>query len=222
MDVMTSTTQRQTGFPASQFKQGVLRRPQARRAGPRIVALVLLVTVIGAVTWAVDDWLTPSTVADVGDSITALSRPALVSSLQQAGYRPLVEGMTGTKIGQAQGLITELAQQRPSDWIIELGTNDSGAGNAAWAAPFAAEWHQVASSHCVIYVTVSPRSGPVASQIDSTIASLARAHSNVHSLDWGRLEYTQPGWVEPDGIHPTSEGEQELASVEVQALHSDC
>jgi lysophospholipase L1-like esterase len=52
--------------------------------------------------------------------------------------------------------------------------------------------------------------------------NLAAAHRNVHVLDWGSLEYSNPGWVTFDGIHPTAQGELALASLEAQELRDDC
>ena len=114
--------------------------------------------------------------------------------------------------------IDQLAQQHPNDWIIELGTNDAGRNNPSWELPFLDIWHQVRSSGCVIYLSVSQRAGPIATQINASLDGLARAHANVHILDWGNLEYLNPAWLEPDMIHPTPAGQTELAALETQEL----
>jgi lysophospholipase L1-like esterase len=164
----------------------------------------------------------PATVIIVGDSISALSRPAITSTLQRAGYQPNVNAVPGAKLGQAQALVSHLSAHQPAAWIMELGTNDASAANRAWAFPFEAEWQAVSKARCVIYVTVSPRPGPVAAEINAAMAKLARSHRNVHVLPWGTLEYGNPGWVEPDTIHPTPAGQEELASLELSMLHSAC
>jgi lysophospholipase L1-like esterase len=161
-------------------------------------------------------------VAVVGDSITALSRTDVSAVLTQAGFQPVVEATPGVKMAQAAATIDQLSQQSPTDWIIELGTNDAGGNNRLWSEAFLAEWQRVESSDCVIYVSVSPRAGAIATQIDTAFAGLAAKHANVHVLDWGRLEYDHPGWVEPDTIHPTPAGQAELAGLEAQALQHDC
>jgi lysophospholipase L1-like esterase len=74
----------------------------------------------------------------------------------------------------------------------------------------------------VIYVSVSPRAGPIADQIDESLAGLAQDHTNVHVLDWGHLSSGNPAWLEPDNIHPTPAGQAELAALESQALHQYC
>jgi hypothetical protein len=162
------------------------------------------------------------TVAVVGDSITALSRQSIATSLGRAGYEPSIEAVIGIEAEQAVPLVDQLAEQKPNDWIIELGTNDAGRDNPLWASPLLAEWQQVRSSGCVIYLSVSPHAGPIAAQINASLAELARAHANVHILDWGSLEYENPAWIEPDMIHPTTTGQVELATLEAQMLRHYC
>jgi len=119
-------------------------------------------------------------------------------------------------------VVDQLVEQKPNDWIIELGTNDAGRDNPLWALPFLADWQQVRSSGCVIYLSVSPRAGQIAAQINVSLAGLARAHANVHILDWGSLEYGNPTWIEPDMIHPTPAGQAELAALEARVLRRYC
>jgi hypothetical protein len=188
-----------------------------------VVALLLALVLAGVGVWIVLDVISgPPAVAVVGDSITALSRASIADALAQAGYAPTIEATPGVKMSQASAAIDQLAQQGPSDWIIELGTNDAGGNNRLWSEAFLTEWQKIESSDCVIYVSVSPQAGQIAAQIDSSLAGLAANHSNVHVLDWGHLEYDHPGWVEPDTIHPTPAGQVELANLEAQALQHDC
>jgi hypothetical protein len=162
------------------------------------------------------------TVALVGDSITALSRQSIATSLAEAGYQSSIEAVNGIELVSAVPWVDQLAEQKPNDWIIELGTNDAGRNNPLWALPFLDDWQQVRSSGCVIYLSVSLRAGPIAAQINASLAQLARAHANVHILDWGRLEYANRTWIEPDMIHPTPTGQAELAALEAQMLRRYC
>ncbi len=158
----------------------------------------------------------------VGDSITWLSQTAISDALSKAGYTPTISATPGVRIDQSQANVARLAQTQPWAWIIELGTNDAGANNTMWMAPFEAVWNSVSPAGCVIYVTVSPRAGPIAIEINAAIENLARSHSNVHVLDWGRLEYSTPGLVKPDTIHPTPRGQVALANLEAQELKRSC
>ena len=197
-------------------------RPHRRRSGRVALVAVLVVALAGLTGWLWEDLTSSATVYVVGDSITALSRASIASSLTNAGYQPTVSATPGVKIGQALADVTNLAQNQPWAWIIELGTDDAGARNVGWPQPFLAEWNAVSPAACVVYVTVSPYSGAVGRQIDTSIEKLAHAHSNVHILDWGNIEYTHPGWVSPDGIHPTPAGQVALAGLEVGALRNAC
>jgi lysophospholipase L1-like esterase len=187
------------------------------------VVLVAFALILGVGIWlAVDELSGSPTVAVVGDSITALSAPSIETSLTQSGYQPTIEAVPGIKMAQAEQTIDRLAQQGPNDWIIELGTNDAGAHDGLWPEAFLSQWQQIRNSQCVIYVSVSPRAGPIADQIDESLTGLARTHSNVHVLDWGHLSYGNPAWLEPDTIHPTPAGQAELAALETQALRRYC
>ena len=82
------------------------------------------------------------TVAVVGDSITALSRESIATSLAQAGYQPSIEAANSIELVKAVPLVDQLAEQKPNDWIIELGTNDAGRDNPLWALPILADWQR--------------------------------------------------------------------------------
>jgi hypothetical protein len=183
---------------------------------------VLLAAASVLTWWIVDELSPPPQVDVVGDSITALSRPAIAASLESNGFDPVIDGVSGIRMGQAVPTVIQLARDRPFGWIIELGTNDAGGGNSAWTLPFLSVWRAVSPARCIVYVTVSPRGGPIAAGIDAAIRSLARSHPNVHVLDWGNHEYAHPGWVEPDGIHPTPSGQAVLAAEEAATLQKYC
>jgi hypothetical protein len=176
----------------------------------------------GLAAWLWEDVTSRPTVYVVGDSISALSRTAISTALQDSGYQPTVDAISGAKIGQQENGVATLARQQPWAWVIELGTDDAGAQNIAWPQPFLTEWKEISSAACVVYVTVSPRSGPLAGQINSSIYSLAKSHSNVRIIDWGRIEYENPAWVTFDHIHPTKQGQAELAGLEMQELAHGC
>jgi hypothetical protein len=196
--------------------------PRVRRRRVVLVVGCVIVAVAGLTAWLWEDLSPNPAVYVVGDSITYLSEPSLSADLSNAGYQPTISATPGVKIGQSQAKISALAQNQPWAWIIELGTNDAGAQDSVWPQQFLAEWSLVSSATCVIYVTVSPRAGPVAQQIDGSMQQLAEAHSNVHLLDWGTIEYQNPSWVSADGVHPTAAGQAALAALETQELRHAC
>lgn len=187
-----------------------------------LVAACGVLAVAGLTAWVWEDLTSNQSVYVVGDSITYLSEAPISADLSNAGYQTTISATPGVKIGQSQAEITALAQNQPYAWIIELGTNDAGAQDTVWPQQFLAEWSAVSRASCVLYVTVSPRAGPVAQQIDASIRNLAKTHANVHVLDWGNIEYQNPSWASGDGIHPTPAGQAALAALEVQRLKQDC
>jgi hypothetical protein len=166
-------------------------------------------------------------VAVVGDSITHLSAPAISAALG-SDYAVQLHGINGATIAQQTPTLLAADQdpQGPAaDIVYELGTND--AVNPSWQADFANSLTAMAASHCVVFVAVSPilgMRGPAAAGIDLEERTLADVYpTHYHVLDWGTIEYRQPGWVSTlDAIHPTRVGSVELASLEKQALASDC
>ena len=162
------------------------------------------------------------TVDVVGDSITYLSKSSIQETLSSNGYSPTIKAVPGAKIVQSLATIDALAVHPPSDWIIELGTDDAGASNTGWSLPFLAAWKAVSPSDCVIFVTISKLAGPIASDINSAIKQLVKTNHNAHELDWSSIEYLHPGWVHSDNIHPTKAGQAQLAKDELHALQSDC
>ena len=195
---------------------------RARRRRVLLFGACAAVVLVGLAAWLWEDVTASPTVYVVGDSITYLSEASISSDFAHAGYQPTISATPGVKIGQSQAEITTLAQNQPWAWVMELGTNDAGANDTVWPEQFLAEWSAISPASCVVYVSVSPRAGAVAQQIDGAIEKLSVMHSNVHVLDWGNIEYQNPAWLTPDGIHPTPAGQAALAGLETQELHRFC
>lgn len=208
--------------PAFEARGTQAARPRVRRSRWIVIVSSAVIALAGLTVWLWEDLTARPAVYVVGDSITALSEASISGSLTGAGYQATISATPGAKIGQALTNMTTLARNQPWAWVIELGTDDAGANDSSWPQSFLAEWHAISPATCVVYLTVSPRSGRVASQINSSIENLAQAHANVHVLDWGRIEYTNPNWVSPDGIHPTPNGQAALAGLEADELRRVC
>jgi hypothetical protein len=158
----------------------------------------------------------------VGDSITSMSESEIAAALKH-GYRLSFRGIGGTSLAPWQPVIARIvARQPPQDWIIELGTNDARFGDTAWLTYLAQEVSSLAGERCVVMVTVNPRINEAARDMDAIIDGVVAGVPNFHSLDWGNAEWSNPEWLQSDGIHPTPEGSLQLASMEEQALQSDC
>jgi biotin carboxyl carrier protein len=54
--------------------------------------------------------------------------------------------------------------------------------------------------------------------VDSQTATLKRPRIAVHVVDWNVQSAAHPGWMGPDGIHPTGAGSQAIATLISQAI----
>jgi len=159
----------------------------------------------------------------VGDSISFMTAPAVDEALRGTAWRDVdVHGVPGIRMaGQLPYIESQLA--KPTNWVIELGTNDALGNNPNWAGDFANEVNALAAERCVVLVTVgiTPPLEPMADQINASIYSAATTHEDFHVLD-SSVIYTNPALIGADQVHPTSAGEQELALLIKDAVRSDC
>ena len=161
-------------------------------------------------------------VAIVGDSITVLVASDLAHVLH--GYQLIFDAKSSTTMAEHLQNIEQIASDgQPRDWVIELGTNDAfpTRANPHWASDFANEVGALQTQRCVVFLTVNPRFGSVATGLNGAIASAVATHANFHSLDWGDIEFRKPEWLASDGIHPSKSGIVELTKLEHKAIH-DC
>jgi lysophospholipase L1-like esterase len=159
-------------------------------------------------------------VAVVGDSITALARSDVIRDLHQDNL--YLDAIGGTTMAEHLSKIEEVAGDGQQwDWVVELGSNDAlpEPSNPNWASDFAHEVAALQNQRCVVFVTVNPRFGAIATGIDQAIATAVTSHPNFHTLDWGDIEFRKAGWLRPDGIHPTTAGAAELAKLMRQSIH---
>jgi hypothetical protein len=158
-------------------------------------------------------------VAIIGDSITVLLETDLFRVLHH--YDLTIDAVKGSTMAYHLPRIEQLTGDgQPRDWVIELGTNDAyhENPNPNWASDFANEVAALQTQRCVVFLTVNPRLGSVASGLNDAIASAVASHPNFHAVDWGDIEFRNPRWLQSDGIHPTKAGALELTKLDHQAI----
>ena len=177
------------------------------------------------------DQSTPRT-AVVGDSIIFISQPAIDAMLRpRAAY--MISGQVGWTIAQQQAaIITDLdnPEGSPSDWIVNLGTNDAIQHNTAWRTAYDAMVADLADQPCVVLTTVSSEADrlghdTIALQVNAAEEATAATHPNFHVVDWNRLVHEGDHfdrWLVPDHIHPNHTGQRPLAAMYGQALDRSC
>jgi hypothetical protein len=158
------------------------------------------------------------TVVVVGDSLTAQSETQIGYVLTADGWRPVVDGRSGSSITNRNVVfdwpsrMNELAAAHPAVVVIELGTNDCGncgddidAGIDRILAPL----HDVRR---VIWLTAQD----VEFSLDPEGVNEALREATVHwpnleILDMGSHFAGHPEWHMGDGVHFNELGSTELA-----------
>ena len=165
----------------------------------------------------------------VGDSIVELADGALSSELHSGylRYLPTISGRGGTDMAQNLPLIEQYETTNPASyWVVELGTNDALGDNQAWGPDLADEVQALEGQQCVLLVTVGNQlpwgSDDVAGGIDLTIFYETLLHANIHEVDWGAAQYSDPSYLLSDQIHPSAQGARVLADMVHQSLNKDC
>lgn len=165
----------------------------------------------------------------IGDSIVQLAVGAFSYELRSGylRYVPNISGRGGTDMAQNLSLIEQYQTTNPADyWVVELGTNDALGDNQAWGPELADEVQSLENQPCVLLVTVGDQlpwgSDDVAGGIDLTMFYETLLHPNIHEVDWGDAEYSNPSYLLSDHIHPSELGSRVLAEMVHQSLNRDC
>jgi len=188
----------------------------------------------------------------VGDSLTAAAIQPL-ASFTTLKYQVWIDGRSGYMINQQGPAVDYLLNHdpfgRPTDMVIELGTNNAfstylfgsaGTGIIPWppVAPNA-DWRNqyqqlattLSSTSCVIWVnllTHGPIAGynAVAAQMNSYLAAMVSAHPNFHLLDLDALVATHPDWYDTENFvnaaHLNGTGQTGLGANVYVSLLNNC
>ncbi|MBK5221931.1 MAG: SGNH/GDSL hydrolase family protein [Acidimicrobiia bacterium] len=172
----------------------------------------------------------------VGDSITDMSREAIIGAVADDQIELRIEAVPGATSTQMRERVTPLAGEVGEQVVINLGTNDiiGGRDPAETAVEIAALVDQHPGVRCVHVTTVNP--GVVTfvdADVDQQVIAfnlgmfdLERQRLHVNVIDWaGALADPPDGgvatdYLEDDGIHPNEAGTQLLARLYAEALAS--
>ncbi len=157
----------------------------------------------------------------IGDSITFLASARIASTLEPA-HSIEVNVVPGVTIaGQLGGMSSAAAEQPPpTDWIVNLGTNDPLDNDTAWRSGSDQMLAVTSSARCVVLVTNNTTADTlkghpdahVATEENALIRTLARSYPNHYLwIDWNGLVQTHPRWLQADTVHPRILGQRKLA-----------
>jgi hypothetical protein len=164
-------------------------------------------------------------VAIAGDSITALARAEIVSTLRHH-YRVRVDAFSGRTIAGVGPAIARQAATRPDVVVVNIGTNDMDHGPTRWRADLDRVLATVASVPCVEAFTVydgrrRPARAQIGREINARLAELA-ASGSIHLIDWNAAVHRDPHLVVADRIHPGGAGQRWIATSIRAAIRADC
>jgi acyl-CoA thioesterase I len=173
-------------------------------------------------------------IAAFGDSLSAgfgvdagLSFPDfLQKEIDRRGYRYHVEnfGISGDTTSTALARIDAALARQPAITILELGGNDGLRGlpismTRSNLEEMIQRFRQAGSTVVLAGMTLPPNYGPdYIRQFEGNYKELAEKYK----LPWIKFLLTpvalQPGMMQPDGIHPTAEGNRRVAAYVMQTL----
>lgn len=167
----------------------------------------------------------------LGDSITAMGRQQLENSAGDH-FRLDVRATFGARIESQLPLAEQTAALKPTQVIINLGTNDALQGVPTDRSLAALE-RMVSLFHsatCIHFVTINPhlnqdgnRPRAAVAALNEQILRLAKRLGRGDVIRWDNLSdaattRTEPLGLTDDGVHPSPRGQRELADAEVGAL----
>jgi hypothetical protein len=182
-----------------------------------------------------DDTMRPrGPIAVVGDSLTAADPGHLLSTLASAGWGPIrLDAQPGRRTVADEpyarsGLATVqrlLDDGFDGTWLIALGTNDLGVlgdrERGPSPEPVAVIDEVLAAlgpSPTVWWVDVHVGTHPSAAARFNAALAAAATSGRITIVGWGEAASTHPSWMDPDGIHTTTNGARERNRFVVAAI----
>lgn len=161
----------------------------------------------------------------VGDSITELSRDAIVAALEdRAEVR--VDGFSGRRIAGVLPHLADAVATSPDVAVVNLGTNDMLDEHEAFGPDLDRMLGLAGRVPCAVVVTIHDGvHEPVDANIGTAINEHLRAAAatgSIHLVDWNAAVHRDPGLVVDDGIHPNTRGQRWIADAIRDAIRSDC
>jgi len=198
----------------------------APSSAPRTLTVALVVLAIVAATVGAVRLLRPrEQLAVLGDSLTFLGKAQIASAGHDAGYSMSIDGVPGIQLAERMDAIAALGRHSSGPVVIELGTNDVGAG--ATLEQLASRIDQAATlleaDPCVVFVGVGilyDNDGR-AREFNEHLVAAVQAHPNVHVFDW-ETEYRQHADWSADSVHLKPEHYADYARGIIDTVQHDC
>lgn len=198
-----------------------------------VIAVIAVIAIVVAAVLMLDTFTRPDgeQVVVLGDSITAIGRQQLISTAGDEFHLD-VRAAFGAQIASQLNAAQQAAALKPTQVIINLGTNDALQGVPTDRSLAALE-RMVSLFHsatCIHFVTINPhlnqdgnRPRAAVAALNEQILRLAKRLGRGDVIRWDNLSdaattRTEPLGLTDDGVHPSPRGQRELADAEVGAL----
>lgn len=156
----------------------------------------------------------------IGDSILAGTANRyggpMCPTLVPMGWRVVVEAEAGQPVQFGRTVLRRRLSEGWDAAVVFLGTNFGGDAQK-YEKELTAIVEALAPRPTLLLTATLFK--PAMQDVNNAIRSVASGHSNVSVLDWGLLS-VQPGILNSDGIHPTSQGHQLLVTSIAAAVGS--
>lgn len=136
----------------------------------------------------------------VGDSLEVGTGPYLRREL--AGTPVSVDARIGRPSGEGLRVLARLLRPAQRVVVFDLGVNDDPAQPAVLASDLAAA-RRLAGDRCMVVATLQrpPLKGVSVDGLNRAVESFAARTAGVQLVDWQSAVKSDPGLVNPDGLH---------------------
>jgi hypothetical protein len=189
-----------------------------RTAAASIVVATLLVLGAGPAPGAASS---PSSLLDVGDSLSVGSGPFLQKHLR--GYRIEHVYDVGLHAYDAARIVST-THPLPATIVVSAGTNDDPRIVATFIRSVSAILSAAGPTRCVVWPSIvrPPAVGASYAGINHALERAAARHGNLVLVDWVRMVHEHPWWVAGDGVHVSVAGYRARAGAIARAVVNRC
>lgn len=187
----------------------------------RLLVPVALIGLAGVVAAVGPGSHNGESVVVAGDSLTAQSDTQINFVLTADGWRPVVQGVSGSSMGNRNAVfdwttrINELAALHPSVVVIELGTNDCGNCGEDLDAAIDSLLRPLRQVRRVVWLTAQTDVEFMSDlgRVNDALRKATVRWPNLEVLDMGRHFAGHPELHTGDGVHFNEAGSSELATL---------
>jgi lysophospholipase L1-like esterase len=191
--------------------------------------VVLTVVLVGPLVWATSrpsrsaaaPAVRGNRVLLVGDTLLWQSQPQVTASLTVGGWKPSISAAPATTIGAWTPKMARLvADADPDTVVVELGTNNCTTECPNLAAVIDRLMRSVPRTIPVFWLNVQNQPSYPAhpESVNDALAAAQSRWPNLRLVDMSARFRNHPEWHQPDGLHFSAAGSDQLAMLITETL----